>query len=184
MFSWLRGKKRTESPDDSRIKALPSSHLSAQPEEKKKSPAHCPLGAAVRDVMKDLESSRFFLGVWNCNTAISDGEAARLYASLSEGLNTTAGFSDELYAFYSHLIRRYPEIDLVPENELENCPWASAIDMSDTYVIMAIQPNKSAQVLPVVMALAKQHGLTCFDPQAGKVYLPPRFGSQAQAADA
>jgi hypothetical protein len=101
---------------------------------------------------------------------------------LSEGENTTAEFSDQVYAFYSQLILCYPEIDLVPENELEACPWASAIDMSGTHVIMAIRSHKSAQVVPVVMALAEQHDLICFDPQAGKVYLPSRFGSAGASA--
>ena len=165
MFNWLIGKKK-----------------SSEPEAKKETGALCPLEADGRAVTKDPGSSCFFLGVWNCDTAVSDGEAARQYVSLSEGRDTTAGFNDEVYAFYSQLIRCYPEIDMVPENELDTCPWACDIDSSGTHVIMAIRPNQSAQVFAVVMALAEQHGLLCFDPQAGKVYLPSRFGSQARRA--
>ena len=120
----------------------------------------------------------FYLGVWNSPTAISDDEAAGQYLVLSEGKSAPPGFNAQVYAFYSRLTDLYPEIDLIPENELDACPWACAIDMSDSHVIMAIQPEKSEKVVPLVLALAEQHELVCFDPQAGKVYLPPHMRAQ------
>lgn len=119
--------------------------------------------------------TNFHLGVWSSDAAISDDEAAGLYAMLSEGKWTPAGFNAQVYAFYSRLIGYYPEIDLVPEYELEGCPWACALDVSGGHVLMAIQPDRTAKVVPLVLALAEQHGLVCFDPQAGKVHLPPRL---------
>jgi hypothetical protein len=131
-------------------------------------------------VTKDSERKSFHLGVWSSDTPISNGKAAELYVTLSEGRNISDEFNGEVYAFYCHLILYYPEIDLVPEPQLDDCPWACALDVSDSHVIMAIRPNKSARVIPLVLALAEQHGLVCFDPQAGKVHLPSRLDSREQ----
>lgn len=84
-------------------------------------------------------------------------------------------FDGRVYAFYSSLTDRYPEIEMLPEDELDACPWACGIDFSGGHVIMAIQLEKSAKILPHVLALAGQHELVCYDPQAGKVHLPPRL---------
>lgn len=125
---------------------------------------------------------RFYLGVWNSDAAISDGEAAELYVTLSDGSYVPAQFNAQVYAFYCRLVLCYPEIDLVPEHELDACPWACALDVSDGHVIMAIQSNKFATVVQAVLELADRHGLVCFDPQSGKVYLPSRLSSLAQRA--
>ena len=129
---------------------------------------------------KDSETKSLHLGVWSSDTAISNREAAELYVKLREGRYKPDGFDGEVYAFYCQLILYYPEIDLVPEPDLDGCPWACALEVSDRYVIMSIQRNKSANVIPLVLALAEQHGLVCFDPQAGKVHLPSRLDSRAQ----
>jgi len=115
----------------------------------------------------------FCLGVWNSPTTVSNEEAAGRYLVLSDERSAPSVFDGRVYAFYYHLTRVYPEIELVPESEIEACPWAGAIVMAGGHVIVPILPEKSGEVVPVVVDLAEQYGLTCFDPQAGKVYLPP-----------
>jgi|SRR6516225_3132639 hypothetical protein len=117
----------------------------------------------------------FFLGVWKGLTAISDVEAARQYLILKDGESTAPEFDTQVYTFYTRLTDLYPEIDMLPEEELEDSPWACGIDMSGGHVILAIQPEKSEKLFPQVLMLAGQHGLVCFDPQAGKVHLPPHL---------
>ena len=117
----------------------------------------------------------FKLGVWNSQADLSDDEAAGLYFRLIDGKWTPPGFDAEVYAFYSRLTGCYPEIDLVPENELDSCPWACAIELSGAHVILAIQPDQSESMLPLVLSLAEEHGLVCFDPQSAKVHLPLRL---------
>jgi len=43
---------------------------------------------------------------------------------------------------------------------------------------MAIVPEQSEKVVPQVLVLAEEHALVCFDPQAGKVYLPPHLAAK------
>jgi hypothetical protein len=115
----------------------------------------------------------FYLGVWHSPKAISDDEAAVRYRALSDGKSTSPEFDSQVYAFYFRLTDLYPEIDMVPEAELDTCPWDCAIDMSGGHVIMAIRAERVERLLPEVLALAEQHGLVCFDPQAGRAHLPP-----------
>ena len=126
----------------------------------------------------------FYLGVWNSATAISDDEAAAHYLALSNEKSVEPGFDAQVYAFYCRLTGLYPEVEMVPEDELGACPWACGIEIPGDHVIMAIQPEKSERAIPQVMVLAEQHELVCFDPQARKVYLPPHLRAmQAGAAN-
>ena len=117
----------------------------------------------------------FYLGVWNSPTAISDDEAAARYLALSVEKSAKPEFNDQLYSFYCRLTSIYPEVEMVPEDELDSCPWSCGIDVANDYLVMAIQPEHSDKVVPQILALAAQNELVCFDPQAGKVYLPPHM---------
>ena len=64
---------------------------------------------------------------------------------------------------------------MVPEDELDACPWASGIDISTDHVILAIQFEQAPKIIGQIVSLAVQYELVCCDPQAGKVYLPPRL---------
>jgi hypothetical protein len=118
-----------------------------------------------------------YLGVWKSLTPISDEEAAHQCRLLRE-VGSESRFDAEVYAFYSRLISLYPEIDVLPEDELDDSPWASSIEVSGSHVIMAIVPEQSEKVVPQVLALAEENGLVCFDPQAGQIYLPPHLAAK------
>ena len=122
-------------------------------------------------------ASAFYLGVWACLTPISSEEAAHQYQLLKD-LGSERRFNDQVYAFYSRLISLYPEVETLSEEELANSPWASSMEVSGSHVIMAIVPEQSEKVVPQVLALAEENGLVCFDPQAGKVYLPPHLAAK------
>ena len=115
---------------------------------------------------------RFYLGVWNSSAPISDGEAAARYRVLSAEKSAEPKFDPHVYAFYCRLTSLYPELEMVPEDDLGSCPWACSLDVAGDHVIMAIQLEQSAELVPKVLTLAAQHELVCFDPQATKVHLP------------
>ena len=129
-------------------------------------------------------ASAFYLGVWACLTPISSEEAAHQYQLLKD-LGSERRFDDKVHAFYSRLIGLYPEVETLSEEELDDSPWACGMEVSGSHVIMAIVPEQYEKVVPQVLALAEQNGLVCFDPQAGKVYLPPHLvAKQSNAAPA
>jgi hypothetical protein len=113
---------------------------------------------------------------------MSDDEAARQYALLSEGKPASGKFDSQVYAFYFRLTELYPEVDMVSEGDLDACPWACAIDMSGSHAIMAIRPENAERLIPELLALAERHELVCFDPQACKVHLPPHLRARQGGA--
>jgi len=117
------------------------------------------------------------LAVWNSLAPISDEEAAHQYQLLKD-VGSERRFDDKVYAFYSRLIILYPEVETLPEDELDSSPWACSMEVSGSHVIMAILPEQSEKVVPQVLALAEDNGLVCFDPQAGKVHLPPHLAAK------
>ena len=117
----------------------------------------------------------FYLGVWNSPTAISGDEAAARYRDLNDEKSFEPEFDEHVYAFYSRLTNLFPDVEMVPEDELDACPWASAIDIAADHAILAIQLEQAPKIIGQIVLLAAQHELVCFDAQAGKVCLPPRL---------
>jgi len=118
-----------------------------------------------------------YLGVWNCLTPISSQEGAHQYQLLKE-VGSERRFDDKVYAFYSRLIGLYPEVETLSEEELDDSPWACSMEASGSHVIMAIVPEQFEKVIPQIRSLAEENGLVCFNPQAGKVYLPPHLAAK------
>ena len=114
----------------------------------------------------------FYLGVWNGSTAISDEEAATRYRELNEERSVEPEFDASAYKLYCDLISLFPEVETVPEDELDSCPWACGIDAAADHVIMAIHLEHAPKIIAQIVLLAAKYELVCFDPQAGKVYLP------------
>ena len=121
--------------------------------------------------------TRVYLAVWNSLTPISDEDAAHQYQLLKD-VGSERRFDDKVYAFYSRLISLYPEVETLPEDELDDSPWACSMEVSGSHVIMAIVPEQSEKVVPQVLALSEENGLVCFDPQARQAYLPPRLAAK------
>ena len=116
----------------------------------------------------------FDLAVWQSETVLSAKEALSLYLKLCKQEWIPTEHHHDVAAFYSELCNRYPEIDTLPEDQLDRCPWSCAHDRSGLHVIMCMnygdELEKAAQF---VTDLAAKHGLICFDPQGPNVYLPP-----------
>jgi hypothetical protein len=120
----------------------------------------------------------FDLGVWHSDGPLTDQEAGDLYVKLCEQTWIPIEENAAVAAFYAELTNRYPEIDTLPEEGLDNCPWSCAHDRSGLHVLMAMVWSRCGEIAPQVRELAEKHGLVCFDPQESKVYLPPHLKPQ------
>lgn len=111
----------------------------------------------------------FDLGFWWEEQSISPAEAARKYGAMVEG---DAGIADEhpaLETFYAELTSRFP--DLTEEN-FEFSPWASPLYRTGECVIVSISYPQQSETSEYLLGLASRSGVTCYDPQSGKVYIP------------
>ena len=117
----------------------------------------------------------FDLGVWYSSRPLTDEEAAERHRACCDNgdIDRLIEPHQSVADFVSEVTARYPQIDDVPEDEIEHCPWSVAFDPSKGHVTMPICWSRVEDVAPVVMELAAKHGLVCYDPQMGKVHLPP-----------
>ena len=79
-------------------------------------------------------------------------------------------------AFYGELTSKHPEIDTIPDDQIDDhdlCPWSCALDRSPAHVIMPCVWSKAEYVHSFVHSLAAKHGLAVYDPQSELVTYPP-----------
>ena len=117
----------------------------------------------------------FDLGVWYSDKALTAEQARQLYVKLCEGTPALEGESPAVAAFYDELTKKWPEIDSIPEEKIDDhdyCPWSCAIDRSGMHVITSCVRSKAQDVGEFVQRLAAKHGLLLYDPQEDVVILP------------
>ena len=105
----------------------------------------------------------------------SDAESDDLYAGLCEETADSPKPHPAVDAFYAELTARYPEIDTVPDDKIDDsdyCPWSGTLDRSPGHVIMTCVWSKADDVDSLVRQLAQKNGLALYDPQAGTVTYP------------
>jgi hypothetical protein len=113
--------------------------------------------------------------VWHTSARLSAVEAGKLHVSLCEGDTSGVLPHPGIDAFYKELTARHPEIDDVPEDQVDNtdlCPWSVAFDRSEGHIIMCCVWSKADYVGQLVSGLAAKHGLAFYDPQSEKVVYP------------
>jgi hypothetical protein len=118
----------------------------------------------------------FDLGVWYPQKRLTNADAGALYVTLCEGSVDRVTPHPTVDAFYSELTGRYPEIDTIPDDRIDDhdyCPWSCALDRSPGHVIMPCVWSQAEHVARVVHELAAKHGLAVYDPQQGAVFYPP-----------
>ena len=120
----------------------------------------------------------FDLGVWHVEESLTDEEAAAIYLRLCEEWPYLEGEHPAVAAFYEELVRRWPEIDTIPEERVGDCdfcPWSCALNRSGIAVVVSCVWPKAVEVGEYVATLARKHGLLLFDPQSSRVFLPDQF---------
>lgn len=113
--------------------------------------------------------------VWHTTLRLSAAEAGKLHVRLCEGDTSEVAPHPGIDSFYKELTAQHPEIDDVPEDQLDNkdlCPWSVAFDRSDGHIIMCCIWPKADYVGSLVSRLATKHGLVFYDPQSERVTYP------------
>ena len=114
-------------------------------------------------------------GVWYSETPLTSKQAATIYAALCEQWPFLEGENPAVHAFYNELTRRWPELDTVPDEKIDDkdyCPWSCAISHSGMAVVTACVWSMAGTVGSFVEELATKQKLVFFDPQSERVVLP------------
>ncbi|MET8137272.1 MULTISPECIES: hypothetical protein [unclassified Streptomyces] len=109
----------------------------------------------------------FDLAVWFEQKRPSRAEAVQKYRRMCEGASGVVAGSPAVARFHEALVAEFPELpDLAS-------PWSAGLDVSEECVLMPMGWGRAAEVAPRIVELSGEHGLVCFDPQAGVVHVPP-----------
>ncbi|MBZ4318378.1 hypothetical protein [Streptomyces huiliensis] len=111
----------------------------------------------------------FDLGFWWERQPISPAEAARKYGAMAEGGMGIAGEHGMLGTFYAQLTSRFPDLT---EDNFEDSPWSSPLYRTRECVIASISRPRQSEIFETLLGIAADCGITCYDPQFGKVYFP------------
>ena len=102
-------------------------------------------------------------------------EAGEFYGHLCDGNHEDVLPNPAVDAFYAELTDRYPEIDSIPEERIDDhdyCPWSCSLDHSPGHVILSCVWSQAENVARFVFDLAKRHGLVVYDPQSDRSTYP------------
>jgi hypothetical protein len=120
-----------------------------------------------------LEKDGAHIAVWHPEEVPTPADAKRLFHGHGSGFRRThpdrqpQPVTDELKSFVAALKARF---------ETGNV-WCGTFAAKEGFVIIPIDRKKLGLVKPVAAKLARRHGLTCYDPETGKL-----VRSQAPAA--
>ena len=114
------------------------------------------------------------LAVLNTNKAMTKGQAIEVFGRICEEEDTGNWLVDHerIKRFVADLTADYPQIDDLPEDKLDDCPWSCGFDWGTRWVIMSMVWSRCQAMAKIIFQLSRQHGLALFDPQTELVYLP------------
>lgn len=117
----------------------------------------------------------FDLGVFYTKTPLTDEEATKRYIAYcgEEDFSKYVEPSPAITKFVEELTSKYPQIDDVAEDKLDDCPWSIAFDISEGHVLIAMRFSMAKEASDLIIELAYKHGLVCFDPQSSKIVVAP-----------
>lgn len=118
----------------------------------------------------------FDLGIFYTERPHSDEDATNRYVAFCEedDLSPYIEPSQKVSDFLIELTDKYPQIDDWPEEDIDDCPWSIAFDISEGHILMPMVFSKADEMYKVIASLAEKHGLVCIDPQSSKIaYAPP-----------
>lgn len=116
----------------------------------------------------------FDLGVWHERAGITSAQASARYDQLLGAVNpvTPDEAHPQVEAFHRDLTARWPNLDDVPDDDVDSSPWSAGITVLREGVVLTIAWSRAEEVAAVVLGLADKHGLVAYDPQGGTVQHP------------
>ena len=109
----------------------------------------------------------FDLAVWHYDGDLDPERAQEIYEGILEELPGIVAENEAVTQFHDNVVSVFP--DLTAEN-MEQSVWSAPIYSSSSFFVANISWSKQALVSQALIALARKHGLICYDPQAREVF--------------
>jgi hypothetical protein len=110
------------------------------------------------------------LTVWYEQATLTADEARRKRA-LARYDESVISRHESVQLFWASLVKRFPPPEF-PRTDDDALIWVATPAQSDRYISMVLRDSTSVAALPVIINLAREHGLVCLDPQSAVLHLP------------
>jgi hypothetical protein len=80
--------------------------------------------------------------------------------------------SPQVVAFYEDLLRKFPALEDLPDDKVDDSVWAMTPDESERLIALNFSWPDAEKVAKEVPKLARRHGLAVMDPQSGVIVRP------------
>jgi hypothetical protein len=125
----------------------------------------------------------FDLGVLSGVERLDPDQAREAYERLCQGAKWSSVLSadDRVAKFVAALSARWPDLDTLPESDVDESPWSGGFEVSPAHVLLTMRFSAAESVVEFCLATALALGLNVFDPQDGTLYSPgegPRKASE------
>jgi hypothetical protein len=114
----------------------------------------------------------FDLAVIHIEEPISAEDAGEIYRRLCDGDYEVLRLSESIDRFYQELTSRYPNMEELSDEEIDESPWSVSPDVSDGAVMVSIRWSRADDMSDFIKELSTKHGLACYDPQEDVIHLP------------
>lgn len=124
----------------------------------------------------------FDIAIWHTEQPLGDEVAGHLYNQLNnkitEGESCTLKPSLAIDGFYRDLVSKYPEIDDVPPEHIDDydfSPWVCSIDRSPSYLLVSSVWAKAETAAHFLGQLQERHKITLYFPSEKKELHPSAY---------
>ena len=119
----------------------------------------------------------FDIAIWASEDSLEDEDAEKIYQELAKtGKSGALSPSPKIAVLIEELSARWPELSSYDDASIDESPWMSNFDKSDSHLIVTFSQSRLYDVWPFLDSLAKKHELILYIPVASYgVYLPPRL---------
>ncbi|MGC4987021.1 hypothetical protein ACLQ18_41585 [Streptomyces sp. DT193] len=108
----------------------------------------------------------FDLAFWYSVDPVDGTSALGTYRAILDEVPEAAAPNVAVSDFLADVVKVFP--DLTEEN-MDGSPWMSPLYFSDAFVVASISWSRQQVMARALAALARKHGLVCFDPQAESI---------------
>jgi hypothetical protein len=111
------------------------------------------------------------LGFFSIKQGTTTAQVRAAYLSSREGTALSWPSSKALKSFIFVLENKYPRIDTLTDDEVDDSPWSCCFDKGEGHIIVSIVYSRASEVGDFIWGLLEQYQLIVFDPQADKAYI-------------
>ena len=116
------------------------------------------------------------IAVWSIPRIFSRQDAIRTWSDFGEeGPSGPCADSPGIRDFQRELEDKYPQIDSLPEDRIDDSPWSCEFESAGPTLTLSCVWSRAGEISSYVFDLAMKHNLAVFDFTSELIYMPPEL---------